>query len=266
MKISILGCGWLGTALGKNLISQGHEVWGTCRTKDKALHLENLAINPLIVTFDPEPSCDLSDFLVTDYLIIALPPRASQYAEGHHAAQILGIIKALGLQKKCPQIIYISSTSVYPENNKTIDERAETIGDSVLVIAENLLKEYAPQTIVLRCGGLMGGNRIPGKYFIGKTVDTGQVPVNFVHQGDVVQLIGACITQQTQGEIFNVVAPEHPVRQAIYQKNALQFGWLCPTFINPPQPIAYKIVNSDKIINYLNYTFLFPNPLDFDYD
>ncbi len=112
----------------------------------------------------------------------------------------------------------------------------------------------------------MGYDRVPGKYFIGKKdLNTGSIPVNFVHRDDVIGIIYEVIRQDKWNEIFNVVAPEHPVRKDIYISNAQDFGWAAPSFLEGTTP-DYKIVSSNKVIRELNYRFIYPNPLTFKYD
>jgi NAD dependent epimerase/dehydratase family enzyme len=59
-----------------------------------------------------------------------------------------------------------------------------------LIQVENLLKNALGENVtILRCGGLMGAERIPAKYFAGKTINTGAIPVNYVHQEDAVGVV-----------------------------------------------------------------------------
>ena len=263
MKISIVGCGWLGLPLGKSLVQKGHQVIGTTTSLAKIISLQQAGIKSLIVRFNPLPDADIQSLFAVDVLIIALPPRVGQFGQVHHLQQIDALVEPLTKLAKTPQIIYISSTSVYPENNQITTENAEILEDSVLIKAENLLKNSCPNVVILRCGGLMGYDRIPGKYFIGKTVNTGQVPVNFVHRDDVIAIIDQIITEKILAKTFNVVAPIHPIRQAIYLANAQQFGWEAPQFEVPIVPIPFKIISSDALIQALNYEFIYPNPLYF---
>lgn len=261
MKISILGCGWLGLPLGSYLSSKGYEVWGTTTSPEKINLLEEAHIQPVLLNFKPEPEGNISALLDAEVLLISIPPRAGKQGNDFHPQQIKYLLKNLSNFRG--KILYISSTSVYPDTNSIITEEGPVLPDHPLLEAEHLLQQSSIPVTILRCGGLMGYDRIAGKYFIGKTVETGEVPVNFVHRDDVIHIIENCIEQSAWGEIFNVVAPEHPLRRAVYDRNARDHRWQAPTFVNPQQPLPFKIISSEKIQRVLSYRFVFPNPLDF---
>jgi predicted dinucleotide-binding enzyme len=52
-NISILGCGWYGSALGKALIADGIEVKGSTTSAAKMKDLAALGIRPYVVNFLP---------------------------------------------------------------------------------------------------------------------------------------------------------------------------------------------------------------------
>ena len=64
-------------------------------------------------------------------------------------------------------------------------------------------------------------------------------------------------------EVFNVVCPIHPIRQKVYQKNAMEYNFESPTFQNNEQTPDYKLINTEKIQKKLGYEFIYPNPLYF---
>jgi nucleoside-diphosphate-sugar epimerase len=167
------------------------------------------------------------------------------------------------------KIIYIGSTSIYPDTGEVTehtDIRGEDSSNTALRRAEEILCGLHRRPTILRCGGLMGYDRVPGRYFIGKKdLPTGNVPVNFVHRDDVIGIIQEVIRQHKWGEIYNVVAPEHPVRSDVYAGNAQDFGWEVPTFSVGQTP-AHKVVNSHKVVQELGYQFIYPDPLRFKYD
>ena len=47
MKVVIAGCGWLGTALGRALVTEGHELVGIRRDPARAAALREAGIEPL---------------------------------------------------------------------------------------------------------------------------------------------------------------------------------------------------------------------------
>ncbi len=269
-SVSILGCGWLGMPLGEFLGEQGFHVKGSTTTLVKMRELVERGILPFLIDLNPEPEgYDMYSFLKSEILIIDIPPGTRTENEHFHPRQAEQIIRHVR-PSPVKKIIYISSTSVYPNIEAEVDENTpahpSSIAGQAILKAEEILQSYTDvELTILRCGGLMGYDRVPGKYFAGrKGLTTGQIPVNFVHRDDVIRIIYEIIEQEKWGEIFNVVAPEHPLRQDIYMQNALEFQFETPEFVHT-EPSDYKIVHGQKLIEALNYTYIYPDPLSFRY-
>lgn len=265
MKISILGCGWLGLPLGKYLAENGHIVKGSTTSQSKLKLLSVEGIEPFLLEFSPQiESKDIVDFLNAEILIICIPPRAGKYGEDYHVQQINSLMEYLP-SSSIKSIIYTSSTSVYPDLNREVTEQDEVLENHALIKVENLLKSTSKNVTILRCGGLMGGNRIPAKYFAGKTINTGKIPVNYVHQQEVIQIISMILLKEFWQETFNVVSPIHPIRKEIYLKNCEEFGFEKPIFEESTEEIPFKIISPRKLISKTGYEFLYANPMDFKY-
>ena len=118
------------------------------------------------------------------YFIIAIPPRENY----------LDVLEeSLMHIEKNTQIILLSSISFYD-------------GKALVVEAETLLQSLDEAVTILRLGGLMGYDRIAGKYTAGKVL-TADSRTNYVHRDDVVGIIECIISQYVRGEVFDVVAP-----------------------------------------------------------
>lgn len=267
--ISIMGCGWLGLPLAKQLLSLGKTVKGSTTSAEKQGVLQQAGIEAYLLSLTPEPVGDLDDLLQADVLVIDIPPKAGKMGDDFHPKQVQYLVEAVR-QSPIQHIIYVSSTSVYPELNQTIvEENVRTPNQAVapaLVQAEQYVQELADdrKVTILRCGGLMGYDRIPGKYIAGKQVDSGDVPVNYLHRDDAVSILVTVIDQQATG-VYNAVSPEHPTREAIYRKSCGDFGYAIPTFVTPVQPIHYKVVSPAKLIQATGYVFKYSDPLAFYY-
>lgn len=76
MKVSILGCGWLGFPLAKKLIEIGFEVKGSTTTENKLAVLKSNKIAPYLLEVSEHKISEcISDFLYNaDILIIDIPP------------------------------------------------------------------------------------------------------------------------------------------------------------------------------------------------
>jgi nucleoside-diphosphate-sugar epimerase len=271
-SVAIIGLGWLGLPLAKSLQQQGYTVKGSTTTPEKAARLINQGIDVQLVRFEPAPTVDLGDLLAVDAVVVNIPPKAGMQGDAFHPQQIGYLVDAIRKQG-ARHIIYVSSTSVYPEQTEpirpSVEDDVQTPAQSAapaLVEAEQKVLTLAPERLVtiLRCGGLMGYERIPGKYVAGKTIDTGTVPVNYIHRDDVIGLLSTILANKLPGT-FNAVAPEHPTREAIYRKSCADFGYELPTFVTPDKPLAYKVISPDKLIQATKYHFSYPNPLDFPY-
>ncbi|AEI47395.1 SDR family oxidoreductase [Runella slithyformis] len=270
MKISILGCGWLGLPLAAQLIEEGHSVKGSTTSVEKLAVLRSLEIEPLWLQLTPEPKGIGWDYLLDcEVLIVNVPPRLERAGNDFHPAQLRHLTE---LVKESPvqRIIYISSTSVYPELNREVAEEdviqpSQSAAPS-LAEAEQLIQMLPQSWLVLRCGGLMGYERIPGKYVAGKKgITTGDVPVNYIHRDDVIGIIKAFIQNPSLwNETYNLTTPLHPTRREVYLASCAPFGYEPPTFQTTADN-PYKIVSSQKLQDKLNYSFRFPNPLVFFY-
>lgn len=274
-NISILGAGWLGMPLLELLQKKTYRCKASTTSPEKLANIKTLGAIPYLLELSPKAEGEgWQDFLNCDILLINIPPqtRKADLPPDFHPQQIKYLLEQIQLAKQAIQkIIFVSATSVYPDVEREVTEAEEitldNTGNEALLRAEQLLQEnVGDKLVILRLGGLLGYERIPGRYFAGKKgLTTGEVPVNFIHRDDAVGILEALITKNFQhSEIFNGVSPQHPVRKLIYQKNAEDFGFEMPEF-ETTSPKAYKIVNGQKLIEKLEYTYKYPNPLDYRY-
>jgi nucleoside-diphosphate-sugar epimerase len=267
--VSIIGCGWIGLPLAERLVSAGHRVKGSSTSAEKVILLRQKGVDASQLQLNPEPIGNLSTLLQADTLLIDIPPKAARMGDDFHPKQIRYLVDSIQ-RSPIKHVIYVSSTSVYPELNRVVTEtdvtEPEQSSAPALVITELLVQELEPDrsVTILRCGGLMGYDRIPGKYIAGKTVDSGAVSVNYLHRDDAVGILNALILQKPSG-VFNAVAPLHPTREAIYRKSCADFGYALPTFVEPEKPVDYKIISPDKLLNAIPYIFQYADPLLFWY-
>ncbi|SFW34884.1 SDR family oxidoreductase [Chitinophaga sancti] len=266
-SISVLGCGWLGLPLAGLFVQQGYRVKGSVTSEEKLGSLFEKGILPYQLRIsDQEIDCsDLAGFLDSDILIINFPPGRRPDITSYHAAQIALLIQAIETSP-VQHVLFISSTSVYPDLNREITEKdmvPPTKGSGqALILAENLLLSQTKfTTTILRLGGLIGYDRMPARFLAGKKdVENGDAPINVIHQDDCLGLISALIEQEVWEDIFHAAADEHPTRKEYYTLAAEKAGLEPPTFAEG-KPLRFKIINSDKIKHRLHYTFKHPNPL-----
>jgi nucleoside-diphosphate-sugar epimerase len=178
-------------------------------------------------------------------------------------------IKMLAQQAQVKKIIFISSTSIYPPSNQWAHEYNTIIntntGNTSLFNAEQILtKDASYDLTIIRFGGLMGQQRIPGKYFSNKPLVVGDAPVNYIHQIDAIRMIHWIIEKELWNEVFNGVAPQHPKRAEVYEKNAADFNFPPPLSYAPAGSESFKTISADKILS-TGFKFDYQNPLNFDY-
>ncbi|WP_310589895.1 NAD(P)-binding domain-containing protein [Fibrella aestuarina] len=266
---SLIGLGWLGLPLAERLLTLGYRVSGSTTTPDKVATLRHKGIHAIELRLSPAPEGDLPTLLDTDVLVVNVPPRAGQFGDQYHPEQMRLLAEAVR-GSRIQHIIYVSSTSVYPELSRDVyEEDVQSPAQSAapaLATAEQYWLALAPEraVTVVRCAGLMGGSRIPGKYVAGRTVESGTLPVNYLHQVDAVGLLSAVIEQGLAGT-FNAVAPQHPTREAVYRQSCAAFGYAEPTFVTPDKPLPFKRINGDRLTQATAYRFVYPDPLSFPY-
>ena len=74
--ISILGCGWLGTALGKSLLWKGYIVKGSTASTASCNALETTGIGTFHIKVEPDSmAVDYTSFFNADVLVISIPPK-----------------------------------------------------------------------------------------------------------------------------------------------------------------------------------------------
>lgn len=263
MNISILGCGWLGLSLGEFFVKKGYQVKGSTTSKEKLSALIEKGIQAFEINLSPQPDGDLSSFLHSDILIINIPPGTRTKPENFHTEQISNLLPFLQ-KSNIKKVIYISSTSVYPDLNREVKEEdvltLEQAANKTLACVEILLQsEKSFQTTILRCAGLTGYDRLLIRHFAGKKdLSIGEEPINLIHREDVIGIISTVIEKNKWNEVYNICSPEHPFKKQYYPALAKRYGYEIPEFKKPVNT-SFKIINTEKLVKDLNYTFIYPD-------
>ena len=106
--------------------------------------------------------------------------------------------------------------------------------------------------MILRLGGLMGYDRIAGKYTQGKTIENKST--NYIHRDDVVNIIISVIEQNIKNMTFDAVAPMQSTRKQIFLQNSQQFGFKETYFLNELKIV--KSLSHEILCDTLNYKFI----------
>ncbi len=257
-SIGIIGCGWLGTALAQRLLQADHRVIATCQSEQKQNQLAELGINAELLAL-PLAKLSLSEYRVfqCDTLVIAIPPMIRQGRQDY--PEKIAQLVALAEQGQVRKIILISTTAIYQGLSGSVVEdsalKTESAKVKLLVQAEQKVLNFSKASVVLRCAGLIGGDRHPGRFFNSdRVLREPDAHVNLIHQTDVVAIVYHLIGSQHSG-IFNAVADVPVSKQQFYALATQALKLPIPKFEPSTGNTASHKVVGDKLLNVLNYHF-----------
>ena len=164
-------------------------------------------------------------------LVISIPTR------GNYLESLESLLKYIG---KDVQLIFYSSISFYKEKELVIN-------------GEKLVNILAPHATILRLGGLMGYDRVAGKYTAGKSIKDSIS--NYIHRDDVVAITKVIIERNIQNRTLDLVAPKQALKSRIFANNSKKYGFGRTEFIGFEKSASLGLD--------LNYTFLKENVLAF---
>lgn len=248
-NVSILGCGWLGKALAISLLEKGYSVKGSTTTSTKLDELSDVGILPFLVDIENLESS--SDFFSSDVLVIAI---TSKNVEAFR--NLIQVVEQTIIQK----VIFISSTSVYPNLNRVLTENDRLV-DSPLVDIESVIRSSnSLDWNIVRFAGLLGYERHPSNWFRNKAIPQPNGFVNMIHRDDCIAIIEKLIAMEYPNEVFNACSNHHPTRRSFYTYAKLSKAMNPPTFVEDGEE-SWKIISSDKLQHQLEYTFKYDDLL-----
>lgn len=294
MKILITGAtGFVGTALSKKLLEDGHELH--VLTRDIA-HLPSLFVNPKVKAFEwkntlttpPEESISGIDGVIN--LMgenIAGKKWSEEQKEVLRASRVdstKNLTTLLNEKLNSPLKFFISSSAVgiYPTNkNEFFDEDAKT-GNNYLA---NLCREWenaaltikkTSRTVIIRTGvvleshgGALKKMLLPFQLGLGGPIGDGDHFMSWIHLEDLVNIFTKAVNDSSYEGIYNGVAP-HPVDNFDFTK-ALGHALKRPTLFPVPAPMlkimfgemSSVILDSQKVVSKRlkdnHFVFLYPN-------
>jgi len=239
--ISILGCGWLGLPLARQLVQQGHQIKGSTTSQEKIEVMKSIGIIPYLIKLTEEEP-QWVDFLKTDVLVITIPIKEIK--------PFKYLIKTLASTVK---IIYTSSTAIYLPSKEPINEKNALDTQHPLLAIEQVIRNSGNPSTIIRLAGLFDQRRHPGRWFANKVLTHPNGPVNLIHLDDCLGIIEKIITHQVWNEIFNACANEHPSRKDFYSRASRALG-SPPPQINE-QKTSIKIIDNRWIKKKLDFSF-----------
>jgi nucleoside-diphosphate-sugar epimerase len=276
MRTLIVGCGYVGRALGGELARRGHEVFGLRRSAEARDDLKAVGIAPLEADITKRE--DLEKLPVDYDWVVNCVSSTRGGVEDYRTVYLEGtrnLIEWL-LTKPPKKFVYTGSSSVYGQTdgsevteNSPTEPSAETA--HILVETEKVLSHAAKEdfpAVILRVAGIYGpGRGYWFKQFLQEKVrieGNGERFLNMVHRDDLVGAIIAALEKGREGEIFNVVDDE-PVRQLdLFQWLATRLGKELPPFCERDQQaerkrgFTNKRISNARLKSQLGYQFKYP--------
>jgi nucleoside-diphosphate-sugar epimerase len=256
--ISILGCGWLGVPLAEFLLENEFKIKGSTTTESKITDLKNLGIIPFLIALKAnEGSGNIKEFLAdSEILVIDIPPKLRGTNPENFVSKIQNLMPFIE-QSNIKKVIFVSSISVFADNNQTVTNTTLPNPDSEsgqqLFAAENLFQKNKNfETTIVRFGGLIGKDRHPIYSLSGKNnLPNPAAPINLIHQKDCIKIIYEIIKYNKFNQIINAVADFHPTKKQYYTQKAIELDLPKPQF-DEENPSFGKTIQSD--IFDFNYT------------
>jgi nucleoside-diphosphate-sugar epimerase len=222
-NITILGCGYVGTALAEYWQEQGHLVTGTTTSPERvALLAETVSTAVVMKGNDIQVRSLLED---RNTLVVSVAPTGFQAAdeanyENTYLATARNLVNALGDAANIKQVIYLSSCSVYGDRqgawvNETAQIDSLDRNSQIIYEAEQTILQAAndrQNVCILRLGGIYGpGRELVGMFggLAGMTMPgKGDRFVNWIHRDDIIGAIEFARLNELNG-IYNLVDDSH---------------------------------------------------------
>lgn len=259
--IGVIGCGWFGLPLAKQLVLNNYVVRGTTTSKEKIPLLLKENIQAFLITLsETEFNGAISNFLKElEVLIVNIPPKLRGGGTENYVKKIELLHKEI-TKSKVKKVIFISSTSVYGNMDGEVTEKTvptpNTESGKQLLLAENIFKKDADiDATIVRFGGLVGSNRHPINMLSGrKNLSGANAPVNLIHLDDCIRIIEEILTNSWWNEILNGVYPNYPSKQKYYSAIAIKKGLQIPDY-KIDNSKKGKLVRSNILLNVKNFKF-----------
>ncbi len=259
-SISILGCGFVGLPLSERSLSVFSVVKGLYRSLGTKENLESLGVLPFYGSFSVSSPVTFEgdlDFFNSDVLVVTLPYSRSFSDPTLYLEQcqcLVSFIQNSSIQK----VIFTSSTSYYGDENEWATELdaydRHSKRAAVLHEVEQLFLSLPVTSIVLRLGGLYGGDRhLRHRLLSGKSIEMPSRYMNVVHVEDVVSVIVSAVKVLSHSCILNVVEDAHPIRREFYTALGASLG-LSPSFLADDGHLGKRVSNA-QLKALLSYTF-----------
>ncbi|MEM8674386.1 MAG: NAD-dependent epimerase/dehydratase family protein [Cyanobacteria bacterium P01_G01_bin.67] len=276
MKLAIIGCGYVGSAVAQLWYQAGHEVTVTTTTPEKIEALQDISSQAVVLTGnDRESLCQVvanQDVVLLSVASKQRTPKIYRQAYLETAQNLVGAIKANpGVQ----QVIYTSSYGII--NDKSGDVIDETVAvnpndefGEILHQTEQVLlsvPETEFKTCIFRLSGIYGSGRELIKIFRraagGTRPGMGENYTNWVHLNDIVRAIDFAKDKQLQG-IYHLSSDEYMTMKEFLQRLFAAHNLPSVTWdSSQPSTRSYSMKLSNQKIKDAGFEFAHPQ-IEFD--
>ncbi|MDT0557969.1 hypothetical protein RM697_04890 [Ichthyenterobacterium sp. W332] len=262
-QISIIGCGWFGLPLAKQLLKQGYLVKGTTTSQEKLQHLKAFGILAYSLRV-LEDSIDGNIEAVlegSDILVLNIPPGLRKNPNANYINKIRQLLPFIE-KSSVSQLVLISSTSVFKDEfpfsiiyNRTVPNAGSKKAKQLIEVERLCATNNSFKTLIIRFSGLTGNERHPIHMLSGRTdIKNPEAPINLIHLEDCVNIVSLLFQKNSTNNTYNLSYPYHPAREIYYRSKAEALGLQPPTF-NTMLSSVGKIIDSSEIETELEYTF-----------
>lgn len=229
MRVAILGCGYIGLELGRQLTARGHEAWGIRRSAEGREAIEEAGFEA--IRADLTDSEDLARVPDADALVFAASSggRGADEAREIYVDGLRTVIEHFSAREEPPErLVYTSSTGVYGDHGGDwVDEETPveptTEKTRVLREAEEVALDSAIVGTVVRFAGLYGPDRYRLERYLEGPVTEGYL--NMLHRDDAVGVIRYLLEADlARGEVVLAVDDEPVEKWAFADWLAEQCG------------------------------------------
>ncbi|MEW4488277.1 SDR family oxidoreductase [Thalassoglobus sp. JC818] len=270
MRALIIGCGYVGLPVAQRWCEDSWKVTALTRSETHRKEFTEVGIESVIGNvLDREslralPEADICLYSV-GYDRSADDSKRDVYVQG--LRNVLNEISG-----RIPRCIYISSTSVYGQQdgeivNEDSDCDPETEGGRICLAAEELVRNWSDQadhsSTILRLAGIYGPGRLIGRRAQLESQQTlpgnPQAWLNLVHRTDIVEAIHKIATSASARDLY-VLSDGTPTRRIdFYSELARQLGTHAPVMGPPQETELGKRVDPSRIIEDFDFALQFPD-------
>lgn len=275
--IAIIGGGWLGQPLARSFQEQANrasQVYITRTTEQGVEELQHTGLDALLLNLPLTSEQQISKFVQTlterniSTIVGCFPPGFRKGRGEQYFLQWQSLIKAVKLAN-IDNVIMVSSTTVYPQVSGTVKEEDASyelatnnalFSDNArtMLAAEQELIVSGLSYMIVRCSGLFGPDRHPGRFVSKLKTISSAAPANMLHLQDAIAVIQFALLR-INNQTINASSPALIYKSEFYKTALQQYDSTqsMPEITTTPD----KKISSQKLLQ-SGYNFVYSNAID----